>query len=301
MFDKTGTLTKGNFEVTAIHPCGIASSELLELASCAEHYSNHPISASIRRAYGKTIDESRISQVEEISGHGVCAYVDGKKVCAGNAKLMQSENILCTEPNQTGTIVHVCVDHTYAGYIVISDELKPQSKAAIADLKSCGVRKTIMLTGDRKAVADSVAAELGIDEVFSELLPSDKVDRLEKLMQSGSRGSLAFVGDGINDAPVLSRADVGIAMGALGSDAAIEAADVVLMDDNPAKIAAAIRIAKKTLGIVHQNIIFALGVKFFVLILSAVGLANMWLAVFADVGVSIIAILNAMRALKSNL
>ena len=299
VFDKTGTLTQGNFEVTAIHPEKVPEQELLEIAALAENYSTHPISASLKRAFGLPLDESRISDVEELSGKGVIATVDGKNVAVGNGRLMQYVGVDWHECENSGTIVHVAADGAYMGHIVISDMLKPQSKAAIQALKDCGVKQSVMLTGDRRDVAEAVARELGVDGVYSELLPADKVAQVEKLLAKQQKGEkLAFVGDGINDAPVLSRADVGIAMGALGSDAAIEAADVVLMDDNPQKIATAIRISKRTLTIVHQNIAFALGVKFIVLILSALGLGNMWIAVFADVGVSVLAILNAMRALR---
>ena len=299
VFDKTGTLTQGNFEVTAIHPEKVPEQELLEIAALAENYSTHPISASLKRAFGMPLDESRISDVEELSGKGVIATVDGKNVAVGNGRLMQYVGVDWHECENSGTIVHVAADGTYMGHIVISDMLKPQSKAAIQALKDCGVKQSVMLTGDRKDVAEAVARELGVDQVHSELLPADKVAQVEKLLAHQQKGEkLAFVGDGIIDAPVLSRADVGVAMGALGSDAAIEAADVVLMDDNPEKIATAIRISKRTLTIVHQNIVFALGVKFIVLILSALGLGTMWIAVFADVGVSVLAILNAMRALR---
>ena len=299
VFDKTGTLTQGNFEVTAIHPEKVPEQELLEIAALAENYSTHPISASLKRAFGLPLDESRISDVEELSGKGVIATVDGKHVAVGNGRLMTYVGVDWHECENSGTIVHVAADGAYMGHIVISDMLKPQSKAAIQALKDCGVKQSVMLTGDRKDVAEAVARELGVDGVYSELLPADKVAQVEKLLATQQKGEkLAFVGDGINDAPVLSRADVGVAMGALGSDAAIEAADVVLMDDNPQKIATAIRISKRTLTIVHQNIVFALGVKFIVLILSALGFGNMWIAVFADVGVSVLAILNAMRALR---
>ncbi len=299
VFDKTGTLTQGNFEVTAIHPEKVPEQELLEIAALAENYSTHPISASLKRAFGLPLDESRISDVEELSGKGVIAMVDGRNVAVGNGRLMQYVGVDWHECENSGTIVHIAADGAYMGHIVISDMLKPQSKAAVQALKDCGVKQSVMLTGDRKDVAEAVARELGVDQVHSELLPADKVAQVEKLLAHQQKGEkLAFVGDGINDAPVLSRADVGIAMGALGSDAAIEAADVVLMDDNPQKIATAIRISKRTLTIVHQNIVFALGVKFIVLILSALGFGNMWIAVFADVGVSVLAILNAMRALR---
>ena len=299
VLDKTGTLTQGNFEVTAIHPESVPEQELLEIAALAENYSTHPISASLKRAFGLPLDESRISDVEELSGKGVIATVDGRRVAVGNGKLMNYVGVEWHECENSGTIVHVAAGGAYMGHIVISDMLKPQSRAAIQALKECGVKKSVMLTGDRRDVAEAVARELGVDQVQSELLPAGKVDQVEKLLaEQAQGGKLAFVGDGINDAPVLSRADIGIAMGALGSDAAIEAADVVLMDDNPEKIAMAIRIAKRTLTIVHQNIAFALGVKFIVLILSALGFGTMWIAVFADVGVSVLAILNAMRALK---
>ena len=299
VFDKTGTLTKGVFNVTAIHPDDIPEARLLELAALAECYSDHPISRSLKEAYGKDIDASRVSGVEELSGRGVKAVVDGRPVCAGNDKLMEELGVKWHPCHRVGTTVHVAVDGIYAGHIVISDEVKEDAKAAVAALKALGVRKTVMLTGDAKAVGEAVAADLGLDEVHTQLLPADKVDRVESLLkQVSSKGALAFVGDGINDAPVLSRADIGIAMGGLGSDAAIEAADVVLMDDKPSKLSDAISIARRTLSIVRQNIFFALAVKALVLVLSAVGLATMWEAVFADVGVSVIAILNAMRALK---
>ncbi len=299
VFDKTGTLTKGVFNVTAIHPDDIPEARLLELAALAECYSDHPISRSLKEAYGKDIDASRVSGVEELSGRGVKAVVDGRPVCAGNDKLMEELGVKWHPCHRVGTTVHVAVDGIYAGHIVISDEVKEDAKAAVAALKALGVRKAVMLTGDAKAVGEAVAADLGLDEVHTQLLPADKVDRVESLLkQVSSKGALAFVGDGINDAPVLSRADIGIAMGGLGSDAAIEAADVVLMDDKPSKLSDAISIARRTLSIVRQNIFFALVVKALVLVLSAVGLATMWEAVFADVGVSVIAILNAMRALK---
>ena len=299
VFDKTGTLTKGVFNVTAIHPDDIPEARLLELAALAECYSDHPISRSLKEAYGKDIAASRVSGVEELSGRGVKAVVDGRPVCAGNDKLMEELGVKWHPCHRVGTTVHVAVDGIYAGHIVISDEVKEDAKAAVAALKALGVRKTVMLTGDAKAVGEAVAADLGLDEVHTQLLPADKVDRVESLLkQVSSKGALAFVGDGINDAPVLSRADIGIAMGGLGSDAAIEAADVVLMDDKPSKLSDAISIARRTLSIVRQNIFFALAVKALVLVLSAVGLATMWEAVFADVGVSVIAILNAMRALK---
>jgi Cd2+/Zn2+-exporting ATPase len=299
VFDKTGTLTKGNFKVTAIHLEVISAEELLEVAALAESYSDHPISQSLRAAYKRAVDKSRIKDVEDITGHGIKATVDGRTVYAGNSKLMDRIGTAWKPCDHEGTIIHVAEDGQYVGHIVISDEIKPQSKEAIAALKAEGVRRTVMLTGDREAVAESVAKELGLDETHAELLPADKVDRMEKLLgEKSEKGKLVFVGDGINDAPVLKRADVGIAMGALGSDAAIEAADVVLMDDNPAKIAQAIRISRHTLTIVTENIVFALGVKAFFLILGAFGMATMWEAVFADVGVSFIAILNSLRAMK---
>ena len=301
VFDKTGTLTKGVFNVTAVHPDRVSEARLLELAALAESYSDHPISRSLREAYGKELETARVSDVEELSGRGVRAEIDGHTVCAGNDKLMKEAGVPWHPCHRIGTTVHVSLDGEYVGHIVISDELKPDAAEAIAELKRRGVRKTVMLTGDAKAVGESVAKELGIDEVHAQLLPGDKVDRVEALLKEKSpRGKLAFVGDGINDAPVLSRADIGIAMGAFGSDAAIEAADIVLMDDKPSKIAVAMSIAKKTLRIVHQNIVFALGVKALVLLLGAAGMANMWEAVFADVGVSFIAILNASRALKTD-
>ena len=300
VFDKTGTLTRGVFNVTAIHPDHCGEAQLLELAALAESYSDHPISRSLKEAYGKELDASRVSNVEELSGRGVRATVDGRQICAGNDKLMEDIGVSWHPCHRVGTTVHVASDGVYLGHIVISDEVKPDAKEAITALKACGVRRTVMLTGDAKAVGESVAQELGLDEVHTQLLPADKVTRVEALLGEVSpKGALAFVGDGINDAPVLSRADIGIAMGGLGSDAAIEAADVVLMDDKPSKLADAIRIARRTLAIVRQNIVFALAVKFLVLALSAAGVANMWEAVFADVGVSVIAILNAMRALKT--
>lgn len=298
LFDKTGTMTKGVFEVVGVHDNTIDENHLIELAAYAESYSPHPISKSLQAAYGKEIDKSRISDVKEISGHGVIAKVDGKEVAAGNGKLMDMLGIKYTECEQVGTKVHIALDGKYAGHILISDVIKPTSKQAIAELKSAGVKKTVMLTGDASDVAKQVADELGIDEVYSELLPDDKVSKVEEyLAKKGEKEKLAFVGDGINDAPVLSRADIGIAMGAMGSDAAIEAADIVLMDDDPLKIAKAIKISKKCLGIVYENIIFALGVKLVCLILGALGIANMWVAIFADVGVMVIAVLNAIRAL----
>lgn len=299
VFDKTGTLTKGSFAVTEIHPVNMKDTQLLELAAYAEDYSNHPISLSIKAAYGKKIDSSRISDVQEIAGHGVQAVIDGKKILAGNAKLMQREHIKYTPSSSVGTIVYLACNGKYAGYIVIEDEIKADAATAIKNLKSSGIRKTVMLTGDADAVGKKVAGRLGLDQVYTELLPADKVDRVEDLLkQKSEKGKLVFVGDGINDAPVLARADVGIAMGALGSDAAIEAADIVLMTDEPSKIAAVMKIARKTIRIANQNIVFALGIKFLVLILGAIGKANMWAAVFADVGVSIIAILNAIRAMR---
>ncbi len=298
VFDKTGTMTKGVFEVNGIHHSEMENERLLEYAALAECFSNHPISRSIQRAYGKDIDKSRVTDVEEIGGNGVTAQVDGISVAVGNDKLMQRIGVEYKACHSVGTVVHVAVDGNYAGHILISDIVKPTAKAAIDALHSAGVTETVMLTGDAKRVADQVAGELGIDRVYSELLPADKVARVEELLEvKGKREALAFVGDGINDAPVLSRADIGIAMGSLGSDAAIEAADVVLMDDDPLKIAKAIKISGKCLRIVYQNIIFALGVKAVCLILGAVGIASMWLAIFADVGVMVIAVLNAIRAL----
>ena len=298
--DKTGTLTKGVFQVTEIHPeGGMSEADLLEKAALVESYSNHPISKSLKEAYGKKIDNNRVTDAKEISGHGVSAVVDGHEVAAGNVKLMKQMNIQTAVPTSVGTEIHVAVDGKYAGYILISDVVKPNAKEAISGLKAAGVEKVVMLTGDAKKVADAVGSELGVDEVRSELLPGDKVDEVEKLIAAkGEKEKLAFVGDGINDAPVLSRADIGIAMGALGSDAAIEAADIVLMDDDPAKIATAMKISKKTLRIVHQNIVFALVIKFACLALGAVGFVNMWWAIFADVGVMILAVLNATRALS---
>ena len=298
--DKTGTLTKGVFQVTEIHPeGGMSEADLLEKAALVESYSNHPISKSLKEAYGKEIDNNRVTDAKEISGHGVSAVVDGHEVAAGNVKLMKQMNIQAAVPTSVGTEIHVAVDGKYAGYILISDVVKPNAKEAISGLKAAGVEKVVMLTGDAKKVADAVGSELGVDEVRSELLPGDKVDEVEKLIAAkGEKEKLAFVGDGINDAPVLSRADIGIAMGALGSDAAIEAADIVLMDDDPAKIATAMKISKKTLRIVHQNIVFALVIKFACLALGAVGFVNMWWAIFADVGVMILAVLNATRALS---
>ena len=299
VFDKTGTLTQGVFEVTAVHHSPLAEEQLLEYAALAECASSHPISKSLQRAYGKEIDRSRVTNIEEISGHGITATVDGHTVAAGNSKLMAKLGIEYHDCHCVGTIIHMAVDGQYAGHIVISDVVKPHSKEAIAQLKKAGVAKTVMLTGDAKRVAESVAAELGVDEVRSELLPGDKVEQVEKLLAAkGKHEQLAFVGDGINDAPVLTRADIGIAMGAMGSDAAIEAADVVLMDDDPLQIAKAIKISRKCIGIVKQNIVFSLIVKFGCLALVAFGIANMWAAIFADVGVMVIAVLNAIRALK---
>ena len=299
VFDKTGTLTKGSFAVTEIHPVDMEDSQLLELAAYAEDYSNHPISLSIKTAYGEKIDSSRISDVQEIAGHGVRAVIDGKKILAGNAKLMEKEHVRYAPSSSVGTVVYLACNGKYAGCIVIEDEIKADAAASIKNLKSSGIRRTVMLTGDADAVGKKVAGRLGLDQAYTELLPADKVDRVEDLLKEKSeKGRLVFVGDGINDAPVLARADVGIAMGGLGSDAAIEAADVVLMTDEPSKIAAVMKIARKTIRIANQNIVFALGIKFLVLILGAIGKANMWAAVFADVGVSIIAILNAIRAMR---
>lgn len=299
VFDKTGTLTKGNFIVTEINPAQISEKDLLELAALSESYSSHPISESLKEAYGKTIDTSRISDAEEIAGQGVRAVVDGKAVYTGNDKLMRSIGIQYNECRQNGTIVHVSVDNVYAGYIIISDEIKPDAIDAVKTLKQQGIR-TVMLTGDRREAGESTAKRLGIDEVHAELLPDDKVTEVEKLISTKSpRGKLAFVGDGINDAPVLACADIGIAMGGLGSDAAIEAADIVLMDDAPSKIALAMKISRKTLKIVKQNIVFALSIKFIILLLGALGMATMWEAVLGDVGVAFLAILNASRALKT--
>ncbi len=298
VFDKTGTMTKGVFEVNGIHHSTIENEKLLEYAALAESASSHPISKSLQRAYGKEIDRTRVSDIQEISGNGVTAKVDGMEVAAGNDKLMKHLNIPYQDCHQTGTIIHMAINGKYAGHIVISDIIKPHSKAAIAELKKAGVDKTVMLTGDAKKVANQVAASLGIDEVYSELLPADKVEKVEELLRvKPGKAKLAFVGDGINDAPVLSRADIGIAMGAMGSDAAIEAADIVLMDDDPIKIAKAIKISRKCLRIVYQNITMALVVKFACLALGAVGIANMYLAIFADVGVMILAVLNAIRCL----
>ena len=299
VFDKTGTLTQGVFEVTGVHHNAMEEAKLLEYAALAECASSHPISKSLQKAYGKEIDRSRVEDIEEISGHGITAKVDGHSVAAGNGKLMKKLGLEYHDCHCVGTIIHVAIDGAYAGHIVISDVVKPHSKDAIAALKKSGVEKTVMLTGDAKKVADQVAAQLGVDEVRSELLPADKVSEVEKLLQEkGSKGVLAFVGDGINDAPVLTRADIGIAMGAMGSDAAIEAADVVLMDDDPLQIAKAIKISRKCIGIVRQNIVFSLIVKFGCLALTALGYADMWAAIFADVGVMVLAVLNAIRALK---
>ena len=299
VFDKTGTLTKGVFNVQEIHPEGVSKEELLELTAHAESYSNHPISLSLKRAYSKEIDNGRISDVEEISGHGVIATVDGKKVMAGNIKLMKMMDIPYFKGELIGTIVHVAINNKYIGYIVIADEVKEDSAQAIKELKAANIKQTVMLTGDNKSIGSKVAKELGLDKIYAELLPADKVEKLEELFsQKSKKGKLAFVGDGINDAPVLARADIGIAMGGLGSDAAIEAADVVIMTDEPSKIATTMKISKKTLKIAHQNIVFAIGIKIIVLILSAFGITTMWAAIFADVGVTIIAVLNAFRALN---
>ena len=298
VFDKTGTMTQGVFEVTGVHHNTLPMDEILEYAALTESFSSHPISRSLQKAYGKAIDQSRVTDVQEVSGKGVIAKVDGRTVAAGNAKLMELEGIPYQECHSVGTVVHMAVDGEYVGHILIADLLKPHAEEAIRALKTAGIRKTVMLTGDAKRVADKVAADLGIDEVYSELLPGDKVAMVEKLLsQKNEKEKLAFVGDGINDAPVLSRADIGIAMGAMGSDAAIEAADIVLMDDDPLKIAKAIRIARKCLRIVYENIYFAIGVKVICLILGALGIANMWVAIFADVGVMVIAVLNAIRTL----
>ena len=299
VFDKTGTLTRGVFEVTAVHHSDMDEQKLLEYAALAECASSHPISKSLQRAYGKAIDRSRVTDIQELSGHGVTAVVDGHPVAAGNSKLMEQLGIPYHDCHSVGTIIHMAVDGQYAGHIVISDVVKPHAKEAIEALHKAGVEKTVMLTGDAKKVADAVAAELGVDEVHSELLPGDKVDKVESLLaQQSGKAKLAFVGDGVNDAPVLGRADIGIAMGAMGSDAAIEAADIVLMDDEPLQIAKAIRISRKCIGIVYENIVFALAVKFACLVLVAIGLADMWAAIFADVGVMVLAVLNAIRALR---
>ena len=299
VFDKTGTLTQGTFKVTGVHPAdGITDEQLVEAAALAESWSKHPISLSIKAAYGKEIDSARVTDVEELGGHGVTAKVDGKPVAAGNARLMERLGLSAPAVSETGTVVHIAIDGRYAGYLLIADVVKPHSAEAIRALKAAGVRKTVMLTGDAEPVAKAVSAQLDLDEYHAGLLPGDKVDQIEALIAAKkSKENLAFVGDGINDAPVLSRADVGIAMGALGSDAAIEAADVVLMDDDPAKIALAMRIARRTLRIVYENIVFALAVKFACLLLGAIGMASMWTAIFADVGVMVIAVLNATRAL----
>ena len=300
VFDKTGTVTRGVFAVSAVYPEGMSEAQLVELAALAESYSQHPISQSLKNAYGQAIDAARVGDVEEISGHGVVAKVDGRRVAAGNERLMARVGVAAKPCDGVGTVVHVAVDGAYAGCILIADQVKPGAKDAMTALRRVGVTRTVMLTGDRDAVAQQVASELGIDEVRSELLPADKVSRVEEILAGKARGeTVAFVGDGINDAPVLSRADVGIAMGALGSDAAIEAADVVLMDDDPRKIAAAIAIAKKCLRIVYQNIVFAIGVKAVCLVLGALGIAGMWAAIFADVGVMVIAVLNAIRAMRT--
>ena len=303
VFDKTGTLTKGVFEVSATYPeNGFTREDLLRFAAYAESSSSHPISVSLKKAYGKELDLEKISSIEEIAGHGVCAQVDGKKVFVGNMRLMQREQVQVLTEHKEGTVCYVAIDGVYGGCIVISDVIKPNAKEAIRGLKACGVKKAIMLTGDAKETALRVAGEIGMDEVHSELLPADKVSQVERLLDEKSdKENLAFVGDGINDAPVLSRADIGIAMGAMGSDAAIEAADVVLMDDDPNKIALAMKISVRTLRIVHQNIIFALAIKAICLILGAIGIANMWVAIFADVGVMVLAVLNATRALKIKL
>ena len=299
VFDKTGTLTRGVFNVTAVHPDECSEKDLLEIAALAEAYSDHPISRSLREAYGMELDRSRVAEVEELSGRGIRARIDGRGVCVGNNKLMDEIGVAWHPCHHVGTTVHVAIEGKYAGHIVISDEVKEDAKAAVQALKAQGVKKTVMLTGDSRPVGESVAKELELDEACTELLPADKVEQVERLLKEKSQnGKLVFVGDGINDAPVLSRADIGIAMGAMGSDAAIEAADIVLMDDKPSKIATAIRLSKKTLRIVRQNIIFALVVKAAVLLLGALGIATMWEAVFADVGVSVIAILNAMRMLR---
>lgn len=299
VFDKTGTLTQGVFAVTSVHPAGMTEAELLEYAALAESYSGHPISKSLQKAYGKSADQNRIGEVEEISGNGVKAVIDGKEIAVGNDKLMKKLGVSYEESNEIGTIVHVAIDGKYAGNILISDQSKPTSAEAIKSLKKAGVSKTVMLTGDRRNVAEHVAKELGLTEYYAELLPADKVTSVEKLLaEQGSHDKLAFVGDGINDAPVLSRADIGIAMGAMGSDAAIEAADIVLMDDDPMKIVKAIKIARKCIRIVYENIYFAIGIKVICLILGALGIANMWAAIFADVGVMVIAVLNAIRALS---
>ena len=299
VFDKTGTLTKGVFNVQEINSDGISQEELLELTAYAESYSNHPISKSILRAYGKEIDHNKVIDVEEISGHGVSATVGGKEILAGNAKLMKKMNITFTDVESIGTVVHVAVDEKYVGYILIADEIKDDSAQAIKEIKATNVKQTVMLTGDRKNVAEDVASQRNLDKVYAQLLPVDKVEKVEELLlQKSEKGKLAFVGDGINDAPVLARADIGIAMGGLGSDAAIEAADIVLMTDEPSKIVTAMKVAKKTLRISNENIVFAIGIKVAVLILSAIGVTTMWAAIFADVGVTILAVLNSFRALN---
>ena len=298
VFDKTGTLTQGVFEVNGVHHSKLEPKKVIELAAVAECSSSHPISKSLQKAYGKFIDRKRVGNITELSGKGIIAEVDGHNVAVGNAKLMDHVGVVAIPCHQVGTIVHVAIDNEYAGHIIISDIIKPHAKEAVSELKRSGVEKTVMLTGDAKAVANQVASTLGIDEVYSELLPEGKVQKVEDLIsRKPEKAKLAFVGDGINDAPVLSRADIGIAMGAMGSDAAIEAADVVLMDDDPSKIAKAIKISRKCLSIVYQNIVFAIGIKVACLILGAVGIANMWFAIFADVGVMILAVLNAIRAL----
>ena len=298
VFDKTGTLTQGVFEVAGIHHAAMDQDRLLEYAALAESASSHPISKSLQKAYGKPLDRSRVGEIQEIAGHGVLAQVDGHTVAAGNDKLMDRIGVPAAPCRQVGTVIHVAVDGQYAGHILIADVVKPTAKAAIQALKAAGVEKTVMLTGDRDQVAQQVAGALGVDQVYSQLLPADKVEKVEQLLEEKPpKKKLAFVGDGINDAPVLSRADIGIAMGAMGSDAAIEAADVVLMDDDPMQIPKAIKISRKCLGIVYQNIVFAIGVKGVCLVLGALGIANMWLAIFADVGVMILAVLNAIRAL----
>ena len=302
VFDKTGTLTKGTFNVTKISVAkdfpDLYEEDLLKYAACAEFYSNHPIAISLRKAYGKVIVDSQISGVEEIQGHGILANIEGKQVLAGNAKLMKKYQIEFIETDQVGTVVYLAIDGKHSGYIVIADEVKQDAVHAIAALKKAGIKNVVMLTGDNKEIAEKIANEIGITKVYSELLPQDKVMKLEEIMSESQSGT-AFVGDGVNDAPVLARADVGIAMGGMGSDAAIEAADIVIMTDEPSKIATVIKISKKTLKIAKQNIVFALGVKLIVLVLGALGMASMWLAVFADVGVSFIAIINSMRAMKS--
>lgn len=299
VFDKTGTMTEGVFEVSGVHHASIEEEKLLEYAALAESYSTHPISKSIRRAYGKEVDSDRVQNVEEISGHGITADVDGVSVAVGNGKLMEKFHIAYQECSKAGTVVHVALNGVYAGHILISDKIKPHAKQAIRALKDIGIKKTVMLTGDRRRVGEQVAADLAIDQVYSELLPGDKVAKVEEILTwKQGKENVVFVGDGINDAPVLSRADIGIAMGALGSDAAIEAADIVLMDDDPLKIAKAIRIAKKCIRIVYENIYFAIGVKLLCLMLAAVGIVNMWIAIFADVGVMILAVLNAIRTLR---